>query len=125
MKVANQFAVLFLICMAGICLSHLCPIPLPASVIAMALLFLLLLGGVVKAASMREVSDFMLGNMSLFFVPAGAAILGHTDALRADAGALFAVCLLSMFATFVTTLVAVRATTKMLNARRTRRGGQS
>ncbi len=118
MKVASQFAVLFLVCMAGIFLSHLCPIPLPASVTAMALLFLLLLGGVVKASSLREISDFMLGNMSLFFVPAGAAILNHAEALRADAGSLFAVRLLSMLATFLATLLAVRVTTKILRSRR-------
>lgn len=118
MKVASQFAVLFLICMAGIFLSRLSPVPLPASVTAMTLLFLLLLAGVVKAASMREVSDFMLGNMSLFFVPAGAAILGHVDALKADATALFAVCLVSMLVTFLATLAAVRVTTKILRARR-------
>ena len=121
MKVASQFAVLFLICMAGIFLSRLCPIPLPASVTAMALMFFLLMVGVVKAESMREVSDFMLGNMALFFVPPGVAVLEYADALKSDAAALFAVCLLSMLATFIATLYSVRATIKILHAHRGRR----
>ncbi|MDL2263452.1 CidA/LrgA family protein [Synergistaceae bacterium OttesenSCG-928-I11] len=118
MKVAGQFAILFVVCMAGVFLSGLFPFPLPASVTAMMLMFFLLLAGAIRPEALREVSDFMLGNMALFFVPPGVAILEHIDLIRGDGPKLLVVCAVSMVLTFAATLVAVRLTVRMLAARR-------
>lgn len=118
MKVANQFALLFAVCAAGVLLSNMFPFPLPSSVTAMVLMFCLLLGRVLKPEGLREVSDFMLVNMSMFFVPAGAAILEHVDAVRGDALVLLFICLVSMVLTFLATLFSVRLTVNFLRTRR-------
>lgn len=118
MRTVNQFAILFAVCAAGVLLSNLLPFPVPSSVAAMILMFLLLLWRALRPEVLRDVSEFMLGNMSMFFIPAGAAILEHAEALRDDALVLLFICVASMALTFSATLLSVRVTVKILRARR-------
>lgn len=118
MRIANQFGILFAVCAAGVLLSNLLPFPVPSSVAAMILMFLLLLGRALKPEALRDVSEFMLGNMSMFFIPAGAAIVEHVETLRDDALVLLFICVAAMALTFSATLLSVRFTVKILRAKR-------
>lgn len=59
-------------------------IPLPASVIGMLLLTLFLKLGWVKLKSVKGMSDFLVSNLPLFFVPPGVAIMLYLDLIKAS-----------------------------------------
>ena len=75
MKILTQLAVLLLICFVGEGIALLLPIPFPASVISMVLLFLLLCTGALKLRQIEDAAEFLTKNMAFFFIPAGVEIL--------------------------------------------------
>ncbi len=59
-------------------------IKLPASIIGMLLLTLLLKLGWVKVAWVKGISDFLVKNLPLFFVPPGVAVMLYLDLIEAN-----------------------------------------
>lgn len=62
---------------AGELLCRLLHLPVPGSVLGMGLLFLLLWTKVVRIEWIADACDLLLGNMALFFVPAGVGVMVH------------------------------------------------
>ncbi len=120
MKIIVQGGTLFLVCLCGTFLSRMCPFPIPSSVLSMLLLFALLLARAVRPESLKETTDFLLGNMAFFFIPSGVGILAYINALRGDVLKLAAVCAVSAFLTFSAAALAVVATVRL---QRRLRGG--
>ncbi len=85
MKILYQCGILFGVCVVGDIISALTRLPIPGSVFGLALLFVLLSTGVLKKAAIREVSKFLLTNMSFFFIPSGVAILAYYKQVEAVA----------------------------------------
>ena len=48
---------------------------MPGTIIGMIILFLLLQFKIMKEETIKDVSDFLLGNMAIFFVPAGVSLI--------------------------------------------------
>ena len=67
----------------------------------------------------REKSDFLLSNLSFFFLPAGVSILNYVDVLRSTAVRLVLVCLISTVVTFGVTTGAATLVLRLL-----RKGGR-
>ena len=103
MNILKQCFYLLLICFIGEAVALLLPVPLPASIISMVLLFLLLLTGWFRETQIREVSDFLLGNMAVLFIPAGVSIINYFDEIRSVWPALLAIILISTIVTFLVT----------------------
>lgn len=83
MNLILEFCIVFLICMAGEWIAAFLPFTLPASVISLLLLLILLLCGGVKERTIQGTSQFLIGNMGLFFIPAhrgDAGISGCAEA---------------------------------------------
>ena len=59
-------------------------IKLPASIIGMLLLTLLLKLGWIKVAWVKGISDFLVKNLPLFFIPPGVAIMRYLDVIEAN-----------------------------------------
>lgn len=57
-------------------------IRLPSALIGMLLLVALLKAGWVRLEWVKSVSDFLLTNLGLFFVPPGVALMLHFDLIR-------------------------------------------
>lgn len=93
------------------------PFDFPASVIGMIFLFICLLTGLLKIEHIQEKSDFLLGNMAFFFVPAGVSIMNYFDILKSSAVQLLIICVVSTFITFAVTAYSVRLTMKLLDRR--------
>lgn len=70
--------ILLLLQGVGEFLGRLLHLPIPGSVLGMGLLFLLLLANVIRMEWISEACDLLLGNMALFFVPAGVGVMVHT-----------------------------------------------
>lgn len=117
MKILKQVAILFGLCWISLLIEKLLPITFPSSVIALVLLLILLLVRVVKVDHVREKSDFLLGNLPFFFIPATVGIIQYKENVLSNATAFLVVCVVSMIATFAATAWAVQLTMKLIDRR--------
>lgn len=120
MKLMIQIGIVFGICLVGEGISAVLPFPFPSSVISMLLLFLLLLS-VLKVEHIRQKAEFLLKNMSFFFVPAGVGIMGQFDVLRENLIPLLVILVVSTLLTFAATVYTVRAVIALQGRFRRRR----
>ncbi|MBC5734083.1 CidA/LrgA family protein [Flavonifractor sp. DFI.6.63] len=118
MKIICQIGVIFAVCWAGQIIEALLPFSFPASVISMVLLFVLLATGGLKLDHIREKSDFLLANMSFFFLPAGVSMLNYFDVLKSTWVQLLVICLVTMVLVFAATALSVRFTLYLLERRK-------
>ena len=70
MKFITQFLLILAFSFAGELLHWLLPLPVPASIHGIALLFAALLKGWVRVSDVREVSTFLIAVMPVMFIPA-------------------------------------------------------
>lgn len=82
-------------------------LPLPGSLLAMALLLAMLLAGAVPAASLRRGADWLLAEMLLFFIPAVMAVWQHLPLMRAQGARILIVILLGTMLVMGTTALLV------------------
>lgn len=81
-------------------------LPIPGPVLGMVLLLAALLFSKEVPAALRQVSDALLGNLALLFVPAGVGLILHFELLRSEWWIiLIAIILSSIGASIVTALV--------------------
>lgn len=121
MKILMQMAILFFICLLGELIAAILPIPFPASVISMILVFLLLLFGPLKVYHISKQTDFLLSNMVLFFIPPAAAITESIHYLDGKLLIFLFICIFSTAITFAVTAWTVTAVMKLQNLRKERR----
>ena len=77
MKIFNQLGIILGILAVGELISSLLSniITMPGTIIGMIILFLLLQFKIMKEETIKDVADFLLGNMAIFFVPAGVSLI--------------------------------------------------
>jgi holin-like protein len=80
----RQCVVIFGCLALGELLVRLTGIRLPASIIGMLLLTLFLKAGWVKLKWVKGISDFLVSNLPLFFVPPGVAMMMYFDIIKAE-----------------------------------------
>lgn len=121
MKILMQMAIIFFICLLGELISALLPIPFPASVIGMILVFLLLLSGSLKVYHISKQTDFLLSNMVLFFIPPAVGIIENIHYLDGKLLIFLFICIFSTVVTFGITAWTVTAVMKWEELRKERR----
>lgn len=82
MKYIRQFFIILFISCLGESLKYILPLPIPASIYGLALMFLALELGVVKLESVKEAGKFLIDIMPLMFIPAGVGLLNAWGTLR-------------------------------------------
>ena len=82
MKYLRQFFIILLISFVGEMLKIFLPLPVPASIYGMVILFILLLTGAVKVESVKETGDFLIEIMPVMFIPAGVGLLESWGVLK-------------------------------------------
>ena len=117
MKILRQIGIFMAICWVSVVIEQLLPFAFPAAVIGMILLFLFLLAGVLRLKHIREKSDFLLGNMSFFFLPAGVSMVNYLDILRSSLLPILAICVVSTILTFAATAYTVQLAIRLMNRR--------
>ena len=115
MKLLNQIFIVFCICFVGDIISYLLPIPFPGSVIAMVLLFILLCTGAVRKRRIEAITDFLLKNMSLMFIPPTVSIIGYLDVLGEVFVPFVLICLITTVITFLATAYSVKLVIFLIN----------
>lgn len=112
MPVLTQVCVIFAVCLVSEALAAV--LPLPSGVLSMVVLLLLLAVRAVKPQQLRESSDFLLGHMTLFFVPACVGVLEHLELLLQNVGPIVLISVLTTPVVFFVTGHAVQLTMKLM-----------
>ena len=99
MQVLRSLGLLFFLCWVGDVISSFLPLPIPGSIVSMALLFVLLMTRVLKQRQLQPVSGYLLDNMSILFLPSLVMVLAVWPVLRAH---LFEIAFIGIVATVVT-----------------------
>ena len=75
MKFIRQFLIILAISLVGEILKYILPLPIPASIYGMAILFAGLMSGLIKLDAVRETGKFLIEIMPLMFIPAGVGLM--------------------------------------------------
>lgn len=100
MKYLSQFCIILGFTLAGEALQRLLPVPVPASVYGLALLFAALCLKLVKPEQVKTVSGFLISIMPILFVSPTVGIAENWDLIRGELLPIFLLLLASTFLTF-------------------------
>ncbi len=113
MQFLKQFMLISLIALAGELLSYLIPLPIPASIYGIVLLFALLVSGRLRVESVKAVSSFLITIMPVMFIPAAAGLINSFSLL---AGSLFAYVMILVVSTVAVMAVSGRVTQHVIRS---------
>lgn len=75
MKYLRQFMIILLVSFVGELLKYVIPLPVPASIYGLVILFILLETGTLKLDAVKETAVFLIEIMPLMFIPAGVGLM--------------------------------------------------
>ena len=75
MKYVKQFFIILLISFVGELFKYLIPLPIPASIYGMVILFIGLMTGLIRLDDVKDVGKFLIEIMPLMFIPAGVGLM--------------------------------------------------
>lgn len=84
MAYVKQFCVILLFSLIGEGLHALIPLPIPASIYGIILLFAALMTGVVKLRHVEKTADFLIEIMPVMFIPAAVGLLESWGIVKAS-----------------------------------------
>ena len=111
MKYLTQFLRILAFTLAGELLQRLVPLPIPASVYGLVLLFAALNTSLVKLEQVKDAGGFLISILPILFVSPAVGILDNWEAIR---GALIPILALTLLSTVLTFGIAGRATQAMM-----------
>lgn len=124
MNILLELSLVFFICLVGEGLAVFMPIPIPASVLSMGILFLAFCMKWIKVRSIEQISDFLLKNMAFFFIPAGVSIIEHFEILKQSLVPFILICLISTLLTFAVTAYTIQGVIS-LQSRKEKKNGNT
>ena len=110
MKYLRQFSVILMISLIGEVLHSLIPLPVPASIYGLAILFTALSGGFLSLDKVKETGYFLIEIMPLMFITAAVGLLGVYYVLMP---VLLPYAVITLVSTLLVMLVAGRVTQSM------------
>lgn len=81
MKTLGQIVIILLVSFAGELLNYCLPLPIPASIYGIVILFCLLEFKVIPLRAVKETGDFLVSIMQLMFIPAAVGLLEAWDVI--------------------------------------------
>jgi len=103
MKYLLQFGIITAICFVSELLHTLIPLPVPASVYGLVILFLLLLTGLLKVSQIEDISAFFMAILPVLFVSPSVSLITSADIIMENLLALILMMGLSTIAVIVVT----------------------
>ena len=100
LKILYPFAVILTFSFVGELLNHLLPLPVPASVYGLLLLFLSLKLNIVKLEKIESLGNAMISLLPILFVPPVVNLLACWDVVRDNLLAIVGIVLLSTILVF-------------------------
>ena len=84
MKFIIQFIIIIAFTFIGELLHFLIPLPIPASIYGIVLLFAALMMKLVKVSDIRETSTFLIAIMPVMFIPAAVGLIDSWGDIRSN-----------------------------------------
>ena len=122
MKYVNQFCIILAFSFAGEILNCLIPLPVPASIYGLLLMFLALEFKIIKVHHVKEVSSFLLGIMSIFFVPSSVGFINALPLMKKYGLQFFLFAIVSTVMVFAITGQVTQILMKIKNRKNTSKG---
>ena len=82
MRYLRQLCIILAITCAAELLRYFLPLPVPASIYGLVLMFGLLCSGVLKLEHVKETAGFLIEIMPVMFIPAAAGLINTWDVLQ-------------------------------------------
>jgi holin-like protein len=82
MKYIKQFCIILLISFLGEILKAIIPLPIPASIYGMVLLFAALCTGILKLEQVRETGCYLVEIMPIMFIPPAVGLMASWGSLK-------------------------------------------
>ncbi len=121
MKYLKQFGVILAFSFVGELLHYVLPLPIPASIYGIVLLFLGLEFQLVPAGAVEETGLFLIEIMPVMFIPAAVGLLDSWNILRSSLLQYLAVILLS---TIIVMVVSGSVTQLVIAQKEKKKGGK-
>lgn len=121
MKYMKQIGVIATIAFIAELLYFVIPLPIPASVYGMALLFFSLCFGIIKLEMVEDVADWILSIMPIFFI---APTVGLIEAFEDIKGQLIPLVLICIISTVLVTSVTGLTAQGIIRLRNGKKGGE-
>lgn len=82
MKYIRQLAVIFSVTCVAEILKFFIPLPIPASIYGLVLMFCLLATGIIKLPQVKETAYFLVEIMTIMFIPATVGLMDNWGVIR-------------------------------------------
>ncbi|MDE6203796.1 MAG: CidA/LrgA family protein [Lachnospiraceae bacterium] len=119
MKYLKQFGIILLLSFVGEILHMLLPLPVPASIYGIILLFLCLEWKIISVSAVKETSSFLIEIMPVMFIPAAVGLMDAWENIKT---AWLSYAVITMVSTFVVMAVSGKAVQFIMN--RGKKSGQ-
>lgn len=119
MKHLFRLSIILLISLIGEILHAIIPLPVPAGIYGMILMFVSLCTSIVRLESVRTVGMFLIEIMPVMFIPAAVGLLDSWDALKSM---LLPCCIALVPVTLIVMAVSGRTTQALVRAQNQKRG---
>lgn len=95
MKYILQFEIIIAISLVGELLNRIIPLPIPASIYGMVILFTALCTGIIKLSAVKETGKFLIYIMPIMFIPATVGLLDSWSVMQEFLTAIIVISLVS------------------------------
>lgn len=119
MKILRQFSMILLFSFLGEILYLLIPLPIPASVCGLLLMFAALCMGIIKLEQVKEAAGFLIEIMPVMFIPPAAGLLDAWPVLKP---VWFPVILITVLTTVIVMAVTGQVTQRLIRKERSKGG---
>ena len=101
----REFLLIFVINYIGVIVAQVLKLPVPGTILGMLLLFVLLYTKILKVSSIERASNFLLLNMTIFFLPPSVELLDTMYLLK---NGTLKIIFLVVFSTVLTMVVTAK-----------------
>lgn len=119
MKYMIQIGIIAVISFAAELLHYFIPLPVPASVYGLVILFLLLCLKIIKLPQIEDAADWMLSIMPIFFIAPSVALVNSFESVKGQVIPFVVTCFLS---TIVVTVVTGMISQGIIRMRQKKKG---
>ena len=117
-RIITQILILYVFYYIGVFIVEITGLPLPASVLGLLVLVLCLQLKWIKVEYIRDGSSFLIGFMTLFFIPPMVGIIDYPQLLSLDGFILIATVMIStLFVIYITSFITQKIEKKELAAK--------
>lgn len=103
MTILGEFSIVLVILLISQSLQTYFKLPIPATIIGMLILLLSLLLGIIKSSWIKKISNILIRNLPILFIPAGVGIINELNFLKGNIMALMVTLILTTVIVIITT----------------------